>query len=145
MLKIYIGRLPDQIKRPDHYFDRNYLPEWFDDPYTKEICLRIDNTIVHSAYQMQNDRFGAVNCTMLSTGCKNTILAYKTNNIIPATHMGNNCAPLLVEISAKKDLTITLEHMMNFSDIPDFHAVILNTGKPVNSMREFIFEIEDLL
>ena len=49
MLRIHVGPLEGQIKRPDHYFDRNYLPEWFEDPFVQEICLRIDKTVVHSA------------------------------------------------------------------------------------------------
>lgn len=88
MLKIYVGRLEEQIKRPDHYFDRNYSPVWFEDTFVKKICLQVDKTVAHSAYQMENPLFGAINCSMLSTGCKNTILAYKTDKIIPATHMG---------------------------------------------------------
>lgn len=52
-------------------------------------------------------------------GCKNTILAYKTDRVIPATFMGNNCAPLLFEIAKNKDLTITLEYLMKFDTCSD--------------------------
>lgn len=145
MLRIHVGPLEGQIKRPDHYFDRNYLPEWFEDPFVQEICLRIDKTVVHSAYQMENPIFGAVNCTVLSTGCKNTILAYKTDKIIPATHMGDNCAPLLVEISKQKELVITLEYLMDFSDIADFKAEIMNTNKIVSSVQDYVLEVGELL
>ena len=94
---------------------------------------------------MENPIFGAVNCTVLSTGCKNTILAYKTDKIIPATHMGDNCAPLLVEISKQKELVITLEYLMDFSGIADFKAEIMNTNKIVSSVQDYVLEVGELL
>lgn len=145
MLKIYVGFLEEQIKRPDHYFEHVYAESWFDDPFVRHICEVIDQVEVNSAYQMCSKRFGPINCTMLSTGCKNTILAYKTDRIIPATHMGDNCAPLLVEIAKQKDLTITLEYLMDFSKIPDFEALILNTNVMVHSSLEYVLEVGDLL
>lgn len=145
MLRIYFGTLEEQIKRPDTYLDNTFKDEWFIDPFVQEICKGIDHTIVHSAYQMENPIFGPINVRMLSMGCKNTILAYETDRVIPATHMGDNCAPFVWEISKHKDLTITLEHIMDFSSIEDFQAFIINSNKMVHSYREYLFEAVDYL
>lgn len=145
MLKVYFGELPEQIKRPDHYLDLVFEDEWFEDPFVKEICKGVDGTIVHSAYQMENPIFGPINVKTLSTGCKNTILAYKTDRVIPATYMGDNCAKYVWEISKKKDLTITLEYLMDFSHCEGFSAYILNSNKIVNSYFEFADEAIDYI
>lgn len=145
MLYIHFGSLPEQISNPSHYFNNHLNPSWFDDPFVKRICLEIDGTTVHSAYQMENPIFGPVNCSILSMGCKNTILAYMTDRVIPATFMGDNCAPLVFEISKHKDLTITLEYIMKFDKCDDFEAHIINIGKTVHSYREYILEAVELV
>lgn len=145
MLRIHFGPLEGQIKRPDTYLDNTFDPEWFQDPFVKEICKGIDGTIAHSAYQMENPIFGPINVRMLSTGCKNTILAYETDRIIPATHMGDNCAPFVWEIAKRKDLTITLEYVMDFSKCEGFSAFIMNSNKMVNSYEDYLFEAIDYL
>lgn len=145
MLYIHFGFRDDQIKRPDLYLNNCFEDEWFTDPFVKRICKEVDDTTVHSAYQMENPFFGPINVLKLSMGCKNLILAYKTDKVIPATFMGDNCAPLLCEIAKQKDLTITLEHIMDFSKCSDFEAHILNIGKHVKSYKEYVWEAVDLL
>lgn len=145
MLYIHFGALPEQLKDPDIYFNNHFRPEWFEDTFVKKICLAVDGTVVHSAYQMENPVFGPVNCRILSMSCKNTILAYETDRIIPATFMGNNCAPLLVEIAKTKDLTITLEYLMSFKDCDGFEAYIMNTNKTVHSFKEYVWEAVELV
>lgn len=140
MLQIHFGPLESQIKRPDIFLDNTFEESWFEDPFVQRICKVIDGTTVHSAYQMENPTFGPVNVRMLSMGCKNTILAYKTNRVIPATFMGGNCAPLVWEISKHKDLIITLEYIMDFSRCEGFTALILNNQKMVYSYKEYVFE-----
>ena len=145
MLYIHFGPLPDQISNPSIYFDNHKNLAWFEDPFVKRICLEVDGTTVHSAYQMENPIFGPVNCSMLSMGCKNTILAYETDKVIPATFMGNNCAPLVFEISKHKDLIITLEYLMKFDMCDNFEAHIINIDKTVHSYKEYLWEAVELV
>lgn len=145
MLYIHFGALPAQLSDPDIFFNNHMRPEWFEDPFVKHICLAVDGTTVHSAYQMENPTFGPINCRILSMSCKNTILAYKTDKIIPATFMGNNCAPLVFEISKHKDLTITLEYLMDFGNCENFEAYIMNTDKIIHSYRDYVLEVVDLI
>lgn len=145
MLKIHFGPLEGSIEHPGTLFNNTFKPEWFEDPFVRYICKVVDKTEVASAYQMTNPIFGPVNCRLLSTGCKNCILAYKTDRIINATLMGDNCGSILLEISETKDLTITLEHTFNFSGVERFTAYIINSEKMVYSYSEYLDEAIEYL
>lgn len=145
MLKIYFGHLDEAVNHPAVLFNNSFEVEWFEDPFVKKICKIVDDTEVVSAYQMTNPVFGPVNCRILSQGCKNCILAYRTNNIINADLMGDNCAQVIVEIAREKDLIITLEHCFCFKDITDFSALILNSNKMVYTYAEYLNEVIEYL
>lgn len=138
MLRIHFGHLNEAIAHPAMLFDNSYLASWFEDPFIRHICKVVDNTDVVSAGQMSNPTFGEINCKLLSQGCKNCILAYKTDRVINSTMMGDNCGPILMEIAAMKDLTITLKHLFDFSHVKNFSALILNTGQMVRSYDEYL-------
>jgi hypothetical protein len=54
---------------------------------------------------------------MISTGCKSLCNIYFSDGIIfYGSGMGNNCIPFLVRISEQKDVTIVLEHYMDFPE-----------------------------
>lgn len=143
MLHINVGRLDGLILNPSSYFDNQFDPGWFSDPFVKRICMEVDNTEVTSAYQMSNPVWGPVNCRILSTGVKNLILAYETDNIIYATRMGDNCSDLLLEIADKKELTICLTHIMHFSR--DFTAHIMNNDIIIYTLTEYVEAMCDYL
>ena len=52
----------------------------------------------------------------------------------------DNCAKWIVRLGKQDDLTINLHHVMNFSSVPEFEAVIVNTGVVVHSYREYLEE-----
>jgi hypothetical protein len=79
----------------------------------------------------------------LSTGVKNLIMAWITVYPINATHCGDNCAKWLVEISKRKDLYITLHHIMTFPK--DTKAVILNNNKQCESNEDIFWELCEVL
>ncbi len=144
-LKIHFGDLAEQIKHPDDYFDLICQNDWFNDSFVREICLGVDKVVAHSHYQMEHPVFGPINSTMLSTSCKNTTLAYKTDRIIPATHIGDNCAPYVYQIAQQKNLTITLNYLMDFSECVPFVAFILNSNKMVHDYFDYLCEAGDYL
>jgi hypothetical protein len=63
-----------------------------------------------------------------------------SGKIFNASSCGDNCAKWIVEIGKQKDLTINLHHVMDFSNAPDFDALMLNTGKMVHSYKEYFKE-----
>jgi hypothetical protein len=64
----------------------------------------------------------------------------KTGRIFNASACGDNCAKWIVEIGKKKDLTINLHHVMDFSEVSEFEALMLNTGAVVHSYEEYLAE-----
>ncbi len=144
MLKIDVcGCILDDIGFPDAYFDNMYYDEWFDDPIVKQIVKDIDKSDVISANNIISPVLGLINCLELSTGCKNLIIAYKTDEIIDATNCGDNCGDWLLKIAEMKDLSVTLYHTFGFNR--DFDALILNTGKIVHTYVDFVRTVAPLV
>lgn len=50
---------------------------------------------------------------------------------------GDNCAKWILEIGKQKDLTINLNHIMNFGK-GEFEMRMLNTGEMVHNMKQFV-------
>lgn len=57
--------------------------------------------------------------------------------VFNASACGDNCAKWILKIGQEKDLTINLNHIMNFGE-DSFEAKILNTGEVVHDMLDFI-------
>ena len=53
---------------------------------------------------------------------------------------GDNCAKWIINIAARKDLTINLHHVLDFSSAGDFDALMLNTNRMVHGYREYLEE-----
>lgn len=65
-------------------------------------------------------------------------MAFDTNNrVFNASSCGDNCAKWILQIASQKDLTINLRHIMDLGRVP-FKAKILNNGRIVHNMNEFV-------
>lgn len=140
MLNIILGEFPeDCILNPDLYFSVYKKPDWFNREDVKNIIKTIDNVDAIKDEYMVSPIFGAISPDRLSTGCKNLILLYTNpQNIIYASRAGDNCAPFIVELAKKEDITIVLHHLMEFPE--DMTAFIVDTNKRVSNFDEFIDE-----
>ena len=49
-----------------------------------------------------------------------------------------------MKIAERKDLTICLRHVMNFSQAGNFTAKILNSGKVVHGYEEYLYEVLEI-
>ncbi len=122
-------------------FDDEREPEWFKDDFVKKIIQDIDKSVVRTISDdgfvtLTNDILGELSVNQLSSGCKALILLYKTDFKINGDRMGDNCVPLLLEIAVKKDIYISLHHIMQFPE--KFEAVIVNNGERIHSKNEYI-------
>lgn len=148
MLKIIFGDAQNSVYHPPTYFDNTYEDEWITDPLSVEMIKDIDKSDVISPRAIDSPVLGSISVKELSGGVKTLMLMQfdDSGKIFNASACGDNCAKWIVEISRKKDLTINLHHIMDFSDCDDFSAYIVNTGKTVNSYKEYIdeaFRIEE--
>lgn len=64
----------------------------------------------------------------------------KSGRIFNASACGDNCAKWIARLWKRDDLTINLHHVMDFSSVPEFEAVMVNTGVVVHSYREYVEE-----
>lgn len=139
MLYIKLGMTPNTIYDVDNVFDLEYEDEWLEDPFVKDMILDVDKTKVISSHLLESPVFGAMAPEGLSGGVKALIMMLKTDFVIWATACGDNCSKWIIEIAKKKDLTISLEHLMEFPD--ELDAIMINTGHRVHGFMEFMSEV----
>ena len=139
MLSIYLGQMDDAIYYPPVYFDNQYEDEWITEPLTIEMIKDVDKSEVVSPHLIESPVLGPISVKEISGGVKTLILMAfaETRKVFNASACGDNCAKWILEIGKRKDLTINLRHIMNFGK-EDFEIKILNTGKMVHNMKQFI-------
>jgi hypothetical protein len=142
MLKIIYGDVEGAVYHPPTYFDNQYEDEWITNPLTVKMIKDIDKSDVVGVHLIQSSVLGPISVKEISGGVKTLILMAFDNKgkIFNASACGDNCAKWIVEIGRDKDLTINLHHVMDFSGIKDFEAIILNTGKQVHGYEEYLME-----
>lgn len=142
MLKIFIGSLKNEIVSASSYFDITYSPSWLNDELNKKMILNVDKSKVISENIIESPILGQIPPQWLSGGVKALICmnSDNTGNTFNLSNCGDNCAKWAVEIGNRKDLEVSLHHFMDFSDVDNFQALILNTGKIVNSPDEYAEE-----
>ena len=143
MLKIIFGETENSVYHPPTYFDNQYEDEWITDPLTIAMIKDIDKSDVIGVHLIQSPVLGPISTKEISGGVKTLILmAFDTSGkIFNASACGDNCVKWIVELGRKRDLTINLHHMMDFSSVPSLEAVILNTGTTVHSYGEYLEEV----
>ncbi|EID83922.1 hypothetical protein MSI_26840 [Treponema sp. JC4] len=140
MLNIIFGDCKDVIYNTSVFFKNVYEDEWLLEEDTKQMILDIDKSKVLSANAIESPVLGGIPPTSLSGGVKTLILiAHMPDKIFNASNCGDNCAPWLLKIAEKKDVTINLRHLMNFGT-DKFEAKIVNTGKIIHSAKEYLIE-----
>jgi hypothetical protein len=142
MLKILFGDAAEAVYHPPTYFDNRYEDEWITAPLSIQMIKDIDKSEVVGAHLIQSPVLGSIPVKDISGGVKTLILMAfdKSGKIFNASACGDNCAKWIAKIGKEKDLTINLHHVMDFSGIPDFEALMLNTGKMVHSYKEYLQE-----
>ena len=142
MLYIIFGDTENAIYHPPTYFDNTLRDEWITHPFTVEMIRDVDQSEVISARTIDSPFLGSISVRELSGSVKTLILMMfdYSGKIFNATACGDSCAKWIVEIGKRKDLTINLHHVMDFSACEDFYATILNTGITVSSYDEYLNE-----
>lgn len=142
MLKIIFGEVENAIYHPPTYFDNQYEDEWITEPLTVEMIKDIDKSEVVSPRLIQSPVLGPISTKEISGGVKTLILmAFDiSGRVFNASACGDNCAKWIVEISKQKDLTVNLHHVMDFSSVGSFDAVMLNTGREIHNYGEYLEE-----
>lgn len=138
MLHIYYGDMPEAVFNTSVYFKNVYEDAWIDDPFSKEMILDVDNSIVLGEAVVDSPVLGKIAPTGLSGGVKTLILLKnEPQTIFNASTCGDNCAKWILEIGKQQDITINLRHIMDFGE-GEFEIEILNTEQIVHNMEELV-------
>ena len=106
----------------------------------KENIIKIKKSNVLRAQAIEIPVLGLIPPEILSGGTKTLLLmANYPEKIFNASTCGDNCAPFILKLAKKKDLTINLRHLMDFGKKKFPVGVkVLNTGDVVHSMEELM-------
>lgn len=143
MLNIWFG-FGDLFDRRIHdvsgYFDGVYEQNWFSSDLAREIVKGIDNTEYIDGEYFQSPVLGGIPPRDLSSGCKGVLLALNEDDIIlSGERFGDNCCEWLLEVAKLKDVTISLNHIMDFKE--PFSIRILNTNRVVTNSKDYVREL----
>lgn len=96
----------------------------------------VDKTDVLSAHCLQSPVLGQIPPATMSGGVKALIVMYKRPDLVVwATNCGDNCAKWIIDIAKQQDITIVLEHIMEFPY--DFDAICIDSGKEIHSLQDY--------
>lgn len=131
------------ISNTSGYFNVEFEKEWLLDEFNIKALKKIDNVDIIANELLYNEIMGYIPPNFLSTGVKTLILANTLGLKVNGDRMGDNCYPLLVELSKKKDVYIKLTHLPKFE--ATFQAVYLNNNRLVNNWKEFANEYFEVM
>ena len=145
MLTIFFGRKESEYYGPS-YFKANYDPKWLEDPFVQEMIKDIDASDFVGGNLIQSRVLGPISPKELSGGLQTLVCIYENpDKVFDATSCGQNCARWLLKIGEKKDVTVTLEYLIEFDGMEPFEIMIENTGNIVKEGNEYAFAALDLL
>ena len=128
------------LNNAPNYFNNVRKPEWFQDPFVKEMIQDVDKSEVVGPFLIQSPVLGPIAPTLLSGGVKVLILMLKDDKFMyNISNCGDNCAKWILEIGKRKDITVFLQHYMRFPG--EFDIRIMNTGKIVHNQGEYVEEL----
>ena len=140
MLNIYFGDMPEAVYNTSVYFNYTYEDEWMTSDFAKEVIKKIDKSDVKGPHAVESPVLGVISPEKLSGGTKTLLLmANDSEKVFNASTCGDNCAPFILKLAKKKDLTINLRHLMDFGKKKfPVDVKVLNTGDVVHSMEELM-------
>ena len=71
-------------------------------------------------------------------------MKYEKNRVVNASNCGDNCAKWILKLGREQDLTINLNHVMDFGKEP-FEMKILNDGSVIHHMGELVEKAAEYL
>ena len=137
MLSIYLGDCENEIYNPPLYFINQYEDFWLESELAKKMIKDLDKSEVVGPHLIQSPVLGPISPRELSGGVKTLLLLAFDNSgkIFNATACGDNCAKWILEIGKRKDITVYLEHWMDFKG--DFEIQFMNNGHIVHNAKEY--------
>lgn len=140
MLKIYFGDMDGVLHNVETYFKNQMEYSWLESDLAKQIIEDVDNSVVESPQCIRSNVLGQIPPTRLSGGTKALLLIWnEMDRVVNASNCGDNCAKWLLKFGESRDITINLNHIMDFGS-GEFEIEILNSHAIVHNMKEYVTE-----
>ena len=138
MLHIQFGEMENVNYGPD-WFKANYDPSWLKEEFVRAMIKDVDNSDCVDGIVINSPILGSIPPERLSGGVQTLIMIYeKPQLVFDATSCGENCAKWLLEIGKQKDVTVNLNYLMKFENVPDFEVYIENEKRSINSIKDYV-------
>ena len=139
MLHVWLGDRTGEVYNPSGYFINQYEDEWITAQLSREMIKDVDQSEVISERIIDSPVLGPITPRELSGGVQTLMLmAYDdSGKVFHASACGDNCAKWILKIAEKKELTVTLHHIMDFGSGP-FNIEIMNTKTVVHNIKEYV-------
>ena len=139
MLHVWLGDRTGEVYNPSGYFIKQYDDEWITATLSREMIKDVDQSEVISERIIDSPVLGPITPRELSGGVQTLMLmAYDdSGKVFNASACGDNCAKWILKIAEKKELTVTLHHIMDFGSGP-FNIEIMNTKTVVHNRKEYV-------
>ena len=140
MLNIYFGDMPEAVYNTSVYFNYTYEDEWLTSDFARDVIKKIDKSDVKGPHAVESPALGVISPEKLSGGTKTLLLmANDPEKVFNASTCCDKCAPFILKLAKKKDLTINLRHLTDFGKKKfPVDVKALNTGDVVHSMEELM-------
>ena len=142
MLNIYFGDMPEAIYNTAVFFKNTYKDSWIASPLAAEMIADVDRSRVVTPQIIESPVLGMITPLQLSGGVKTLLLIANDKSgkhVFNASTCGDNCAKWILRLAQSRKVVINLRHLMDFGPEP-FKIRILNSGKIVHNMREYVLE-----
>lgn len=136
------GTTDKTIDSINSYFDVVYEPEWIDNDFARELIRSVDKSEVVSGRVIESPVLGTISPTWLSGGvkCILCLMFDESDWMFDLTSCGENCAPWIQKVASQKDITAQLGYPMSFDDLEQHPICIVNSGRIVHNMNQFLME-----
>lgn len=122
----------------DDWFDTFFKEDWMTDGWAKRVIRDIDKSELLYPKIIESPVLGTISHEDISGGSKQLIMAKAVTGVVyNGNNFGDNCWPLLLELSKEVDIMIDLFYFPIFKWVDSIPVTILNTGKIVKSFEEF--------
>lgn len=123
----------------DGFFDGFVEDNWMTDGWAKRVIKAVDKSDLVAPKVIESPVLGQIPYTWISGGAKILIMMNMGPDVIyDGDNLGDNCWPLFLELGKTKDIAINLTYSPSFNWVEDSKVINLDTGKEINSYREFM-------
>lgn len=123
----------------DVMFDYHFKDSWMENEFAHRVVEEIDESKVIAPKIIESPVLGTIIHEWISGGAKQLIMMNSEPNVVYAgNNLGDNCWPLLLELSLNKDIAIDLTYFPEFDWTDNIPVHIINTNCIVNNFRDFL-------